>query len=225
VEDVYGQVISASGVLSGSNFVIVLSASIAQGQPALGRPVRVDYPDGTHTETQYDGRETTAIDANRHQKVYTHDAFGRLTQVQEYTGTVDGPGFDLYATTVYTYDVRDNLVGVEDTLGHTTVITYDDLGRKVAMDDPDMGRWAYDYDLLGNLTAQTDALGQEITFDYDGLNRPVGKCWRATSTTRGIMGSGSARGWRTRAGGPSTITTRGGSSWGRRGSLASPAAP
>jgi RHS repeat-associated protein len=141
---------------------------------ALGRVARVDNPDGTHTETHYDLWTTTAIDANRHQRVYTNDAFGRMVQVEEYTGTVEG-GLNLYATTHYAYDLLDNLTTVSDTLGSVTTMTYDPLGRKIAMDDPDMGHWEYGYDALGNLIWQQDAREQRVGFTYDGLNRLVSK--------------------------------------------------
>jgi YD repeat-containing protein len=52
-----------------------------------------------------------------------------------------------------------------------TNITYDNLNRKIGMNDPDMGIWEYGYDNNGNLTWQKDANGQVITFQYDALNR------------------------------------------------------
>ena len=43
----------------------------------------------------------------------------------------------------------------------TTTITnsYDIRGRKIAMNDPDMGAWSYAYNAFGELTSQTDAKG------------------------------------------------------------------
>jgi len=64
-----------------------------------------------------------------------------------------------------------NLLGTTDTLGNQITITYDTLGRKTFMNDPDMGTWSYAYDANGNLTSQTDAKGQTTTFTYDALNR------------------------------------------------------
>jgi len=49
--------------------------------------------------------------------------------------------------------------------------TYDSLGRKVAMSDPDMGDWTYEYDLNDNLINQTDARGVSIQLTYDVLDR------------------------------------------------------
>ncbi|OGS19047.1 MAG: hypothetical protein A3J83_05335 [Elusimicrobia bacterium RIFOXYA2_FULL_40_6] len=59
--------------------------------------------------------------------------------------------------------------------GEKTTITYDSLGRKTAMDDPQMGYWSYGYDLNGCLTGQTDNKGKVTSLGYDRLNRIVSK--------------------------------------------------
>jgi YD repeat-containing protein len=140
---------------------------------ALGRTTVVTNSDGTTVTTAYRGWEQAVVDENGHQKVQRSDAFGRLISVSEYTGTLASPDFDVqpYATTAYAYDVLDNLVAVTDTLSNVTTMEYDMLGRKTAMDDPDMGEWSYTYNALGNLVSQTDALSQTIAFEYDELNR------------------------------------------------------
>jgi hypothetical protein len=65
-----------------------------------------------------------------------------------------------------------------------STMEYDGLGRKKAMNDPDMGRWEYGYDSVGNLTSQKDALylsnpatyaGHLLLVDYDVMNRPTTK--------------------------------------------------
>ena len=96
------------------------------------------------------------------------DDFGRLIKVEEYTGN---PTYSLYATANYQYDTRGLLDLFTDAHSNQTSITYDTLGRKTGMDDPDMGVWAYEYDLFGNLTKQTDARGTALEFEYDVLNR------------------------------------------------------
>ncbi|MCP4709534.1 MAG: RHS repeat protein, partial [Planctomycetes bacterium] len=50
------------------------------------------------------------------------------------------------ATTAYTYNATGELVRVEDAAGNVTRITYDRLGGKTAMNDPDMGHWVYSYE-------------------------------------------------------------------------------
>jgi YD repeat-containing protein len=75
---------------------------------------------------------TTVVDANNHQKQMEYDVFGRLTVVREYTGT---GSFNLYATTLYTYNPLDLLTNVHDQQGNTTSISYDTLGWKTC-DNP-----------------------------------------------------------------------------------------
>ena len=77
----------------------------------------------------------------------------------------------LRPSTRYTYDLRGNLTGVTDAAGNRTTITYDGLGRKTQVQDPDTGTWTYGYDALGRLTHQTDALGNQLSFTYDLLGR------------------------------------------------------
>jgi RHS repeat-associated protein/uncharacterized repeat protein (TIGR01451 family) len=160
---------------------------------SLGRVVRATSPDGTYSEHHYGVKADgftfdDVLDPNRHRMQYRYDGLGQLRKVLEIEGNCAESGFwgypcggvytatwSLYATTVYDYDVAGNLVTVTDDAGNLTEIEYDALGRKVEMDDPDMGVWSYEYDAAGNLKVQTDALMREITFDYDALNRLTAK--------------------------------------------------
>ena len=81
----------------------------------------------------------------------------------------------IFNTTRYGYDILDHLRVVTDSLGNTTIITYNVLGQKIGMRDPDMGVWSYGYDAVGNLIPQTDALNQVLWFKYDVLNRVTEK--------------------------------------------------
>ena len=143
---------------------------------ALGRTVAVTNADGMVTQMGYLGTTTIVTDANGHRKDSVADAYGRLQAVVEYSGTTA-------YTTRYAYDILGNLRVVTDTLGNTTVITYDALGRKVGMRDPDMGAWTYAYDANGNLITQTDALRQTAWFGYDKLNRLIEKRQGSSSGT------------------------------------------
>ncbi len=64
-----------------------------------------------------------------------------------------------------------------DNEGNKIHIKYDKLGRKIEMDDPDMGHWEYEYDAAGNLTNQIDGKGQAIGFKYDALGRLLRKVY------------------------------------------------
>ncbi|MCL4509110.1 MAG: hypothetical protein M1296_06260, partial [Chloroflexi bacterium] len=139
---------------------------------ALGRPRFIYNPDGTtYKETSYDPNAWAwaSVDENRHARRYENDAFGRLVTVREYTGT--SYPWTEYAATTYSYDHLNNLTLVVDAAGNRTTMSYDKIGRKVDMVDPDMGHWLYTYDAQGNLKTQTDAKNQVITFSYDLIDR------------------------------------------------------
>ncbi|MBI4549941.1 MAG: VCBS repeat-containing protein, partial [Candidatus Omnitrophica bacterium] len=131
---------------------------------AVGRRVRTDYPDGTHSEIAFDDFAKTATDPRGKQIRYTNDAYGRLARVEEFNA---GSIF----VTSYEYNSLNSLVKTTDNAGNVTVITYDSLSRKTGMTDPDMGAWAYSYDANDNLVSQTDAKGKTLRFGYDALNR------------------------------------------------------
>ena len=149
----------------------------------LRRPVLVTLPDGETTEHRYDGWSRSLVDQNDHLKRWDSDGLGRLTKVTEYTGA--DPSATLYAETRYEYDVTDELTKVTDAAGNITTISYDELGRKTSMTDPDMGSWSYSYDAVGNLIEQTDAKSQVIEFDYDQLNRLTRK-WYPPAWTNSV---------------------------------------
>lgn len=138
---------------------------------------------GSAVRAAYDGLRKAMLDENGHMKVNESDFLGRLTTVTECSGLYSAPAFTptAYATTTYGYATLDWLTRVTDTLGNTTAITYDALGRKTGMWDPDMGAWSYAFDDAGNLETQTDAQGQVITFSYDFANRLTGKQYAPTA--------------------------------------------
>lgn len=136
----------------------------------LSRPVKSKLWHGVEgryliTETIYEKGKTTTINAKGQKKVsYTDVVTGNMTAVEEHNGA------QVY-TSQYRYDIDGNLLETEDTLGNITVMHYDTLGRKVAMDDKDLGHWEYRYNAFGKLVWQKDAKGQLVTFIYDELGR------------------------------------------------------
>ena len=162
----------------------------------IGRPTSVTGPDGNSTDTAYDVvthpfglggkvQEVEVIDARGHRRDSLTNAQGQLLQVIDYSGNTPGTHAQ-YGKVNYDYDLVGNLtqvetvdVGASRTL--TTTITYDVLGRKVSMDDPDMGAWDYTYDADGNLIQQKDALNQYLCFYYDSLGRMKAKSHNTTT--------------------------------------------
>jgi RHS repeat-associated protein len=108
-------------------------------------------------------------------------------------------GIIILVYTGYAYDLLDRLTQVtrdQDGPNETTsTISYDGLGRKSDMQDPDMGHWQYEYDDAGNLLVQRDALylsnsstyaDHQIFFEYDKMNRLISKAYGLAHHTGGI---------------------------------------
>ena len=161
----------------------------------LDRPIRTETiaddsaPDVLWSESvDYDGLITTTTDRMGVESRSKSDTFGNLREVTEYDdGDLTNNGNETAYTTVYSYNVRNNLTRIlnsQDQAGSSDdiVINYDLLGRKTSMTDPDIGVWAYTYDANGNLETQTDARDQVIHFTYDALNRPT---WQREDSATG----------------------------------------
>lgn len=140
---------------------------------ALDRSVTIVYGDGSRTQTQYAASDMAALDANGHLKIAKRNGLGQLIESIEVSGTFSAPTFAVtgYAVARYSYDALDHLLQAIDPIRATTLITYNQLGYKTDMLDPDSGTRHFDYDLNGNVLTQTDALGNEVSFVYDKLNR------------------------------------------------------
>ncbi|HEY3233053.1 MAG TPA: hypothetical protein VGJ87_27725, partial [Roseiflexaceae bacterium] len=167
---------------------------------ALGRPIRVTTPDGKWSEHQYGITGALSyhdlVDPNRHRVQTRSDALGRLVNVYEISGDCGTSSYSwasctapyttawaTYATTTYAYSPLDLLTSATDTAGNLTTLSYDSLGRKLTMSDPDMGDWSYSYDANSNLLTQTDAKSQVLWFGYDALNRLTAKRQTSSSGT------------------------------------------
>ncbi|MEW6562799.1 MAG: NAD(+)--dinitrogen-reductase ADP-D-ribosyltransferase [Pseudomonadota bacterium] len=87
--------------------------------------------------------------------------------------------FQYYMNLLFSLDelqlATGNLLTTTDPAGNVTRLTYDARGRKVGMNDPDMGIWTYAYNALGELIRQVDAKGQTVTMTYDKLGRMLSR--------------------------------------------------
>ncbi len=136
----------------------------------FGQPWRVIAADGTSATTNYNGLASTSINALGHQKVETTNVLGQLVHV---TDNLDGRigyqySIDNELTHLYSYDSNNTLVA-------TTLLEYDFLGRKIAMTDPDKGRWIYSYNAFGEMIEQTDAKQQRVAQRYDSMSRMISR--------------------------------------------------
>jgi len=135
----------------------------------LGRQIKRKNPEGHYFYTRYEGLEVITTnpgnkDTAAHTNHVVNNIFGQPLE------SIDADG----NSTFYQYDGRGKLIKTTDAHDNPATIEYDPVfGRKIAMNDPDLGVWRYEYDALGNLTAQIDAKGQRTEMTYDILNRLV----------------------------------------------------
>lgn len=137
-----------------------------------GRIALTTHSDGTKKRVSYQGFkqvQTTETAAGEviSKKEITNDGMGYLRKVVEYNDLATGNA----GTTEYDYDLFGNLIWMQGPMGNQIQIYYDDLGRKISIDDPYMGSWEYRYDAAGNLEWQKDADGRITEMTYDELNR------------------------------------------------------
>ncbi|MBI2147409.1 VCBS repeat-containing protein [Candidatus Woesearchaeota archaeon] len=139
-----------------------------------GELIEQRNPDETVKKRIQNRSVVTVLDENGNKEEYTLDGHKNIITIREYNnGSV--------YTTRYSYDATGNLISIIDHGGNNITYTYDGLGRKKTMADPDVGAWRYEYDAAGNLANQTDAKGTVILFTYDPLNRVTMK--RAANET------------------------------------------
>ena len=119
------------------------------------------------TEIGFNGLTTTETNTLGQIKITRKNALGKVAEVIEEEG----------GRVTYEYDAIGNLLRTHQhgDAGQivSTEISYDILGRKIAMNDPDMGQWTYTYNGFGELVSQSDAKNQTTDMQYDALGRMV----------------------------------------------------
>ena len=132
---------------------------------ALGRtltetvPATVNVP-ARLTSTAYAPFKTTTTNGLNFSQVRLSNPLGQLISVQDVDPNAIAPATPpatVPVETRYDYDTFGNLRYVRDPNGNVTRTTFDVRGRKIAMDDPDMGHWEYEYNAVGELIKQWDA--------------------------------------------------------------------
>lgn len=146
---------------------------------AEGRLIREQRWDGTKIETCWEPRVSTLVDAGGHLRRHFVDVRGNLVRVEEFDTTFAGCREALsalpkpYGVTFYSYDPQGNLVQIKDAKGNITSLTYDGMGQKLSLDDPDSGLIRYSYDPDGSLSSIDDARHRKVFLTYDALGRLV----------------------------------------------------
>ncbi|MCU1340162.1 MAG: hypothetical protein JWO19_5743, partial [Bryobacterales bacterium] len=143
------------------------------------------------------GPTANVTDEANNTHVNCPDGLGRLASVTE--PPVTYPNGTVSTVTKYTYDLLNNLIGVNVVgqpnstcsvagVGQTRCFTYSTLSRLTSATNPESGTVQYIYDKNGNLAQQTDAEGTVTTLStlqipYDGLDRPRRKSYSVAGHT------------------------------------------
>jgi len=146
----------------------------------LERVTSSTIPDGTVTATAHGFGldrngvtqfETTITDGNGIQKKTYKDLSNTIVSLKEFNNA----GAQVIWTS-YEYDPLDQLIADIDDAGNVTRISYDNLGRRLAVDSPDSGKTETVYDLDSNMIASVSANlraeSKQISYDYE-FNRMV----------------------------------------------------
>ncbi len=134
--------------------------SYAGGCPC-GSPSRIDNPDGTFLELQYNsfGQVTQQTNGLGEMTEWAYDKTGRLISRRDPSGNL--------TTYSYTGNYRTSDV---DPLGRTAVASYDAAGRMTQIADPLGGALVRDYDAAGNARSVKDPVLNETLRSYEGRN-------------------------------------------------------
>tara|TARA_R110001599_G_scaffold249359_1_gene449214 strand:- start:461 stop:7405 length:6945 start_codon:yes stop_codon:yes gene_type:complete len=145
----------------------------------LNRPLTVTTQTGDEVSFTYEGLAKTIINEKGYIKKEITSIDGKLKEVFDVIqfdaegNAVDNPD-DNSNKVSYTYDGSGNMTAMKDvTANLTTIINYDNRGRKTSMNDPNKGLWLYDYNIFGELVLQTDAENIKICQVYDTLGRMI----------------------------------------------------
>lgn len=133
-----------------------------------GRPTVSTNTDGTQTITSYGGcgcaggEVTTVQDEHGRKRRFTKDPLGRLATVEE----MNWNGTTVYATTNYSYNVRDQLTQSLQA-GQPRSFSYDGYGRLQTRTTPEQGGTSYTYNADDTTNVVTDARGATTTLGYN----------------------------------------------------------
>jgi len=138
---------------------------------ALDRTVNLAKQDGNTIIVVFNKTIVTQYDENENRVDYVLDGLDRIKQVIEYN--VNASQIQETYITNYSYRTDNNLMEIVDAKGNEFLFEYDNLGRKISFDDPNMNPWTYGYDSNNNLVNQTDGRGVTTYLTYDNLNRLI----------------------------------------------------
>lgn len=157
--------------------------SVTYVYDTIGRVTSLTNQENAATHFEYDNRglKTKITDPLNQDTILVYDDAGQLSSITDrngdtityaYTptgkvGSITYPGPTVVS---FSYDQRDNLVRMQDSLG-TTIYTYDAANRLISIRDPHGFVVSYQYDEAGNLILLTYPGNKTVSYTYDELNR------------------------------------------------------
>jgi RHS repeat-associated protein len=117
------------------------------------------------------GLVTDAADPEGRVKHVEYDALGRPLAVTKNYVPGAGESSDTNVTTRFTYDLLGNRLAVKDPEGYEFTAAYDLQNRLVKKKDAEGYEWEYSYDPMGNLLAELNPRGYAETYAYSPANR------------------------------------------------------
>ncbi|GGH65795.1 RHS repeat-associated protein [Filimonas zeae] len=130
----------------------------------LGRVTKVMNPDQSYSTIVYQANSKTETSFNGSKKTIIYDAKGQVIEIR------DAAGHSLK----YQYDLWGNLSKIVQPTG-TIDISYDLIGRKTRVKDPNAGIIEYTYDEFDRLLTETTNGKRTIRLEYDALSRILRK--------------------------------------------------
>ena len=137
------------------------------------RVTDINGPLGWHQGLAYNalGLVTDSTDPEGRVKHIDYDALGRPLTVTENYVAGGAEDSDTNVTTAFTYDLLGNRLSVKDPEGYEFTAEYDLQKRLVKRRDAENYEWEYSYDPMGNLLAKLNPRGFSKTYAYTPANR------------------------------------------------------
>jgi RHS repeat-associated protein len=164
----------------------------------------VTLPDGQTVQTSYSttAATVTVTDQVGRQRKSEVDGLGRLIKVTEQDTVTGGLTWD----TSYSYDVLDNLVGVNQG-NQTRSFAYDALSRLTSQTTPEGGTVTFTYTSFDAVQTRTDARGAVTSYGYDALNRLQSVTYNTASAPGVATTSGVTINYKTTAPGKGQVSS------------------
>lgn len=159
-------------------------AGVDSWHDALGRTIRTKSQLGIETRAAFapftsltwDGAQASSSSPYEHTpKTEMRDGLGRIVAHVQVLG-----GAQLSAR--FSYDAAGDLLSHVDPEGNASSYGYDGRGRRVLVDDADVGKHTFVFDVTGNLVEHHKPDGVVQRFAFDLAGRPVTDDWNGDGT-------------------------------------------